>query len=392
MQRFSAQYIIPATGNILKRGIVTTDDEGIIVDVTDTSGDLKELAFTPFYNGIIIPGMVNCHCHLELSAMKGVAERGQGLGRFIRNIREKRDNTVEPSIESVISADNEMLNNGIVACADICNTGLSFETKEKSSIRYINLLEIFGIDPAKAQKRIDEIIKLKTEASKWSVPSYIVPHSVYALSASLLKKLKPLTSGNSLTSIHFMESEQESKFISGLSGEMMESYSALGITAEMLYDKAPGHTETIDSLVTQSGNLILVHNTFAKRNDILKVMKRDNTFWCLCPNSNLYIEEKLPPVNLLKELNSLIVLGTDSLASNSRLSIMEEMKTLLKESPETTLEEVVRWGTINGAIALGMENMIGTIEPGKKPGLVLLENCDLEDPGLTETTKARVLI
>ncbi|MCD4770540.1 MAG: hypothetical protein K8R35_10295, partial [Bacteroidales bacterium] len=210
MQRFSAQYIIPATGNILKRGIVTTDDEGIIVDVTDTSGDLKELAFTPFYNGIIIPGMVNCHCHLELSAMKGVAERGQGLGRFIRNIREKRDNTVEPSIESVISADNEMLNNGIVACADICNTGLSFETKQKSSIRYINLLEIFGIDPAKAQKRIDEIIKLKTEASKWSVPSYIVPHSVYALSASLLKKLKPLTSGNSLTSIHFMESEQES--------------------------------------------------------------------------------------------------------------------------------------------------------------------------------------
>ncbi len=392
MKRFSAQYIITATGDILKRGIITTDNEGVIIDVADTSGDLKELAFTTFFNGIIIPGMVNCHCHLELSAMKGVVEKNLGLGKFIRNIRERREDIVGQKIESVKSADSEMVINGIVACADICNTNLSFETKEKSTIRYINLLEIFGIDPEKAQKRIDEIIKLQTEASCWSAPNFIVPHSVYSLSGLLLKKLKPLTSKNSVTSIHFMESEQEKEFISGLPGEMMESYSALGITTEMLYDRAPGHPETINSLITQSGNLILVHNTFAIRDDILKVMKRANTFWCLCPNSNLYIEGRLPPVNFLKESNLNIVLGTDSLASNSRLSILEEMKTLRKEFPETTLEEIVRWGTINGAMALGMENEIGTIEPGKKPGLVLLENCDLENFEFTETTKARVVI
>lgn len=82
---------------------------------------------------------------------------------------------------------------------------------------------------------------------------------------------------------------------------------------------------------------------------------------------------------MLLEQNCKIVIGTDSLASNSRLSILEELKTLQGCSPETPLEEMILWATLNGARALGEEKTFGSIEPGKKPGLLLIRNVNLND-------------
>jgi cytosine/adenosine deaminase-related metal-dependent hydrolase len=144
--------------------------------------------------------------------------------------------------------------------------------------------------------------------------------------------------------------------------------------------------------VTSSGNLILVHNTYADINTIREIQKRRNTWWCLCPNSNLYIENKIPPVDLLKSQGCKIVLGTDSLASNKKLSILSEMKTLQYHFPSVTLEELVRWATINGAEALGEETKFGKIEPGMKPGLLLLENLDLVNLKLLPETLVTRLI
>ena len=100
-------------------------------------------------------------------------------------------------------------------------------------------------------------------------------------------------------------------------------------------------------------------------------------YWCLCPNSNLYIEDKLPPLNLLIEKDCRIVIGTDSLASNKSISILEEIKTLQFSFPGLSLEELIKWATLNGAKALGEESSYGTIEKGKKPGLLLLQDIDL---------------
>ena len=147
MKRFSAQYIITATGTTLKRGIITTDDNGLITDITDTGGNLPELQNTAFYNGIIVPGFVNCHCHLELSAMKGISPGGAGLGPFIRDVSEKRSLPEEDILQAVRDADREMYHAGISLCGDICNTSGTFRTKEESPVSYLNFLEVFGIDP-----------------------------------------------------------------------------------------------------------------------------------------------------------------------------------------------------------------------------------------------------
>ncbi len=378
MKRFSAQYIITNSGPPLKRAIITTEDDGTILCIEDTGGNLEEKHSVEFHNGIIIPGFVNCHCHLELSHMKGSIAQGSCLGGFVEQVRNTRDNNSENIIASAYSADNEMYSEGIVLCADICNTSLSFNIKKESSIRYINLLEVFGIDAEKAGRRMDEIIKVAETAEKMNLPSSMVPHSAYSMSLSLLRLLRGKSDNNKVTSIHFMETYGEKAFLENHSGPFMASYKLSGLIPSRL-ETVKSHVDAVLNEITLSGNLILVHNTFADRETIRKIKKRKNLFWCLCPNSNIYIENEMPPLDLLIEEDCEIVIGTDSLASNNKLSVLEELKTLQVNFPAVSIEELVRWATVNGAKALGEEGRFGKIESGKKPGLLLLQNVDLNN-------------
>ncbi|MBS0011694.1 MAG: amidohydrolase family protein [Bacteroidales bacterium] len=388
MRRFSAQYIITATGSILKRGIITTDDHDCIREVIDTGGNPPELSKTEFYNGIITPGFVNCHCHLELSGSQRPVGQHTGLGEFIRGVRESRK-TVSPGAEKhMAEADKMMYNSGVSACGDVCNDSISFAVKEDSPIKYINFLEVFGIDPAKADKRISEVMKLKEEAGRYTAASFVVPHSFYSMSASLLKKIKILAKDNELSTIHFMESGQEAELMKNAGGALMDSYRAMGISPEMLHDRVPDHISGLREYITTEGRLILVHNTYAGNEEIQAAMERANCYFCLCPGSNLYIENTLPPVDRLREMKPSIVLGTDSLASNKSLDILEEMKIIGKHFPGAGLPELVQWATINGARALKIDNEYGSIETGKKPGLVLIKNADLSNMSLTAESKS----
>jgi len=392
MRRFSAQYIITGTGDILKRGIITTDRNGLITGVTPTAGELPELSQTEFYNGIIVPGFINCHCHLELSAMHRQVSPGGGLGSFIQKVREARPPVNEDSEKSIAAADKMMYDKGTSACADICNGSTSFETKEKSPVSYINFLEVFGVDPLKAPKRISEVLELKKTAGKYSAPSYIVPHSFYSASARLLEMIKELASGNELNTVHFMESEQEALLMKESAGPLMESYRAMGIDDAVLHDRVVSHLAGIRDYISGSGNLVLVHNTFASPADIKAAAARPDTYFCICPGSNIFIENALPPVNRLREEGVTIVTGTDSLASNNSLNILDELKLISNNFPAVPLAEMIGWATINGARALKADGRYGSIEIGKKPGLVLIENADLAAVRLTEHSTSRRLI
>jgi cytosine/adenosine deaminase-related metal-dependent hydrolase len=376
MKHYSAQYIFTNAGPPLKRGIVSVRDDGTIAGVEDTGGDLVEKESVEFHNGIIIPGFVNCHCHLELSHMKGLMAPKKGLGEFLKHFRSKRENGAEILLTSIAAADNEMYKGGVVLCADICNTRSTFDLKKKSRIKYINLLEIYGIDPDKAGRRFDEIKQLSDIARDYHIPSWIVPHSVYSVSLPLFSLLKKETESNKITSVHFMETESERSFLKYHDGPVYESYKESGLLPGEP-ETAEDHASAVLDEITQSGNLILVHNTFTDRTTIKKVKKRDNLFWCLCPNANLYIEDQVPPVDLLIEENCTIVTGTDSLASNDSLSILEELRTIHRFYPWIPLQDLIRWATINGARALCEEAQYGMIRRGKKPGLLLLQDIDL---------------
>lgn len=191
---------------------------------------------------------------------------------------------------------------------------------------------------------------------------------------------------NNVTSLHFMESPDEKEFLLHHSGPIPMSYKQSGILKSDL-----SVTDYRNILKKLKGNLILVHNTFIDQSDFLHVSSGKSTYFCLCPNSNLYIENTLPPVRLLVENGSNIVIGTDSLASNVKLDIMSELIALQQSFSELSIFDLVRWATINGAHALNDENY-GVIESGKKPGLVLLENVDLQNMKITPESTATRLV
>ena len=376
MKYFSAQYIFTNNGPPLKRGIISASEDGTIISVEDTAGELTERCSIPFYNGIIVPGFVNCHCHLELSHLLGEIPQGTGLGGFLTTLNSKRILIKTDPYSAMAVSDKRMSDEGIVLCADICNSNLSFSIKKRSRIRYINLLEVYGIDSSGANKRMAEILKVAESADEDMLEWYLVPHSVYSVSLPLFRLLRERTGSNRVTSVHFMESEDETELLSGHSGELMDAYKLI-LSPEATIKTASDHETAVIDEITSSGNLILVHNTAIKREQIAKLKKRDNLFYCLCPGSNRFIENSIPPVNLLKDEKCLIVTGTDSLSSNNQLSILNELKILQEEFPDISLEELIKWSTINGAMALGADNMAGSIEPGKKPGLVLIRDTDL---------------
>jgi cytosine/adenosine deaminase-related metal-dependent hydrolase len=125
--------------------------------------------------------------------------------------------------------------------------------------------------------------------------------------------------------------------------------------------------------------IFLVHNTFMPEEDI--VWANDyaaanglKLVYCICINANLYIENKVPPIDLLIKHNCHIVLGTDSYSSNWQLSIAKEIESIQEHFPHIPLETVLKWATGNGAKALQMDNELGSFEKGEKPGLVLIDN------------------
>jgi cytosine/adenosine deaminase-related metal-dependent hydrolase len=138
--------------------------------------------------------------------------------------------------------------------------------------------------------------------------------------------------------------------------------------------------------------LLLVHNTFSESTDI-KMAEHffSNVFWCLCPNANLYIENKLPDIDLFRAMKSKITLGTDSLASNHQLSILNEIYTIQRHFEEIPLTELIQWGTLNGAELLGLENVLGSFERAKKPGVVHIDNIDLHTLKLTKLSKSHLI-
>ena len=367
MRRFSAQYIFTSAGPPLKRGIVTTDDDGTIQSVEDTGGNPGERAGTEFYNGIIIPGLVNCHAHLELSHMRGAFEAGSGLRSFITHIQRQRKADSKVIAAAAERADSEMITAGTVACGDISNNAVSFAVKSASRIRYHTFLEVFGSDPLVADSRISEAGALSAAAADAGLGHSITPHAVYSMSEPLFRLIMQQITPDSTVSLHFLESDDERQMADGF---LDKALSLAGICSQ----------------------LILVHNTVIKPDEARSLAAAGNTWFCLCPSSNMHITGTMPPVELLAEVTDRIVTGTDSLASTEHLDILNEIRLLHEAAPGLPLSEIVRWGTINGARALGLSDTIGTIEQGKRPGLLLIENADMVSLHLTAASRVRRLL
>lgn len=388
-RKFKADQVFTGTGILSGDHVLITTNNGTIVDIvnSDNAGDNIEV-----FKGLLSPGFINAHCHLELSHLKNKIAAGTGLVDFVQTVMTTRGATAEEKSEAMQAAEEEMYNSGIVAVGDICNTIDSIAVKQQSKISWHNFVEVTGFVDAGADKRLsDALITYDNFKNAGFDRTTLAPHAPYSVSETLFKKLNEHTA-NGLTSIHNQETIDENELYQSKSGGFLQLYKNFGIDISGFEPSGLPSLQSWLPYFNQHQSIILVHNTFTSQADI-NFSKAYNSskypdaqlHFCLCANANDFIEQTVPPIDLLHQNNCNISIGTDSYASNWQLNILEEIKTILNNAADISLNDALQWATINGAKALRMQDTLGSFEKGKMPGIVLIDH--LDGKMLTEESK-----
>lgn len=390
MRKITADYLYAVVKPPVKDAVLVIDDVGKILEIGKRSDyDQAEIEQV---EGILCPGFINTHCHLELSHLKGKIPANQGMIPFLLSIVQERKESNENILDAMEAAEAEMIKNGIVAIGDISNTNLSIKQKLKSNLYYHTFIEVFSSEPDRANEVFSNGMSLLTEFFEHNkLQSSIVPHALYSVSDALLKKLISHNEANDDPwAIHNQESIDENQWLTKGEGKFKDFFKEMGIKGS--YRKSIEPLEYILSMTKNPQKVLLVHNTYTKSEDLLSVFEKQNQpYWCFCPASNLYITGELPSIMSWVDHDAKITLGTDSLASNTHLSIIEEMKIINEHFQEMPLETLIKWATINGAKFLGLEAQLGSIEVGKQPGINLISKVDYEKGILTEMSNIKKL-
>lgn len=398
-QKFQANYLF--TGSQLLGGgspkgevnqkdspVLIVKEDGTIenlVDRENAGDDIQVL------EGILSPGFINAHCHLELSHMKGMIPAKTGLQEFVKQIvglRKVDDAIIQ---EAIAAAEVEMFENGIVAVGDICNTLDTLNTKAKHRLAYYSFVELYDLDPTRAQTKIDAGIILQKTFEENCIRAAMVPHAPYSCTFALLKLLANHF-GTHTISMHNQETAAENEFFENKTGDFLGMYERTKVALDYFHATKKSSLQSVLPKIKNASHLILVHNSFTSAADIQIVQQQvTNSFWCLCPNANQYIESAMPPIDLLRAQKANIVIGTDSYASNWSLSILDEIKTIQQFHPSIPLVELLSWATMNGARALQMEQHLGSFEKGKKPGVVLINGTDTHGKLTDKSTSKKII-
>ena len=372
-QKFQATQIF--TGTKLLEGplVLITKKDGTIEAIVGVEEAGEQIQH---FEGILSPGFINAHCHLELSHLKNKIGVNVGLQEFVKQIvaiRKAEEHIIADAIEK---AEDEMFTNGIVAVGDICNTLDTLSVKEKHRLSYYSFIELYDLDPTRAYDKIKAGVIMQDAFQDKCIRAALVPHAPYSVSFNLWKLLTNYFGSNTI-SMHNQETKDENEFFEKKSGSFLGMYERTKVSLDFFEATGRSSLQSVLPYFKKAARSILVHNSFTSKEDIQAVEKEmPNSFWCLCPNANWYIEKTLPPIDLLRSQNATIVLGTDSYASNWSLNIMDEIKTIQKHFSSIPLAEMLQWATMNGARALQMESSVGSFEKGKKPGVVLIEGVE----------------
>jgi cytosine/adenosine deaminase-related metal-dependent hydrolase len=392
MKRISAKYVYPLDGTQpIEDGYVEIEDDGTIIG-TGKCNDGEELL-----DGALVPGFVNAHCHLELSHLHGKFRKGTGMAGFIDQINELRDwATDEVKTQLVGKWMEKLWNDGLSAVAGISNDASSFPVKQTSPISTRTFLEVFGTEPQDCDGVMDSVKKLNAVAEEYGIDAAPTPHSCYTMSPELLRASSQAGLASGFLSYHSQESQEEEDLLMTGTGAMAENrrracMSTPPVTGESSLKYFIDNLAAVKPAPHQE-HILLVHNVTLTQKDIEAAKEAmANPYWAICPLSNKFIHNALPPVDLMRSNNLAICLGTDSLSSNDDLDMVAELYCLQEAFPHVPFEEMLLWACRNGASFLGKDDILGSMEKGKRPGIVLVNGLD-DNGRLTDESRSERLI
>lgn len=374
VRKITADIVYPVSHEPIPQGVVVVDEKGAIHAIgprEDFKADELEM-----YEGALVPGFINAHCHLELSFMKGAIPEHTGLIEFVKQVVAIRDEYSEEEQQKAIQqAADQMRENGIVAVGDISNDTRSFRIKEQSGLRFHTFVEVFDLGPGGTAGAKTIGLETYQKAPRiFGSSASITQHAPYSVTRELFDFCDQHTRDNGrILSIHNQEEEDENKLFQNHSGDWLNLFEGWELSTDWIPQSGQTSLCTYLPWVSPKNRLLLVHNIHTTKEEVDFAHERHpDVWWCFNPNANLYIENRLPDYRNFKAHWDRCVIGTDSLASNHQLNILEEIKTILSQVDYLSFDQLLRWATINGAQLLRFQGTMGSLEPGKIPGINLL--------------------
>lgn len=392
-RRITAEFVYTLDSvESIKNGFVEYDEtDGTVVAVGKCEEDEEVL------KGALVPGFVNAHCHVELSHLYKKFRKGTGMAGFIDQINELRDWAGKEAKTALVKEwMDKMWADGVSAMADISNDDSSFDVKKSHNMYTRTFLEVFGSEPEMCEGVMADVNALNKVADEAGIDAAPTPHSCYTMSPQLLSASAAAGLEKGFISYHSQESQEEEDLLRSGSGAMYENRKRSGMSTppvtgesslkyfiDRLADAAPAPYDQ---------HILLVHNVCLAQEDIEAAKKvMNNVYWVVCPLSNIFIHDALPPIPLMRENGLAIALGTDSLSSNDDLDMVKEMYCLHKNFPEVPMGEILTWASLNGARFLAKDDQLGSIVPGKKPGIVRISNVDETGCVTADSSSVRVI-
>ena len=394
IKRVAAKYVytLESYEPIVNGFVEYNEEDGTVV----ATGVCENPESEEILDGALVPGFVNAHCHVELSHLFGKFYKGSGMAGFIDQINALRD-WAGRDVKARLVQEwmDKMWNDGVTAMADISNDDASFDVKASHKMYTRTFLEVFGSEPQMCEDVMNDVTELNRIADSKGIDAAPTPHSCYTMSPQLLSASAAAGLEKGYISYHSQESQEEEDLLLTGTGAMYENRirngmstppvtgeSSLKYFIQRLADAAPA---------PYGQHILLVHNVCLQQDDInaaKAVMK--NVYWAVCPLSNIFIHNALPPIPLMRENGLAIAIGTDSLSSNDDLSVIKEIACLHENFPEVPMGEIFTWACLNGARFLSKEDVFGTLTAGKKPGVVLVKGLDAEGKVTKESTTVRI--
>ena len=358
-----AGWVIIDPWTIYPNGYVRVEDGRIqeIGQGTPAGGD----DVRDYGDGVIFPALVNAHTHLELCALKGRISTHKGFGFWVKDLIEKRELLGHKALlEASEIGIQEILASGCGAVGEISSLGLTLEPVRKSGLAGVWFRESLGDRVSNTEKWESRSSDLQTSLSG---------HAPHTTSPKVLIEIKNRARGqNAPFSIHLAESDEEMSFLTTAEGPWKDFLLSRGIDTKswgLPVESPVRHLYTIGILDHRT---ILVHLLHADQTD-MNIIHESGARVCLCPRSNFALHQRLPDLDGMIKTGIKLCMGTDSLASVNSLSMLDEMAFVSKSFPMAAPEKIFQMASLGGAAALGLDNRMGTLVPGKQARLAYLD-------------------
>jgi cytosine/adenosine deaminase-related metal-dependent hydrolase len=380
MRALHADAVVLGDGAPVNDGAVVLGPGGEIVAVGRAADVLPRHAGASVerVRGVVLPGLVNAHTHLELSALRGQVPGGAGFVPWVEHLIGAR-NEAQPEGDSaaVERAVEELDASGTVAVGEVTNSLAAVAELARRGFVGCVFHEVFGVERGPLLERVAALPRMVEERlGTWPTAQLTYapsPHTLYTTHADVIRRLVEQGTERGLRlSLHLAEHAAERRFLERGDGPIAGWYEArLRLRRDLLEWPGQSPVSFADSLGALAPNVLAVHLTDARPEELELVARRGSPV-VLCPRSNLFIETRLPPLLAIRAAGIMPALGTDSLASNASLDVLTEARALSDRFPSVPAADLLTMATWASAQALGRGD-IGRIAPGARPGLFAID-------------------